>query len=299
MGWIKPYYSNRFNFIQFYSVDLIRNLRNELTKWLTLRLSIESAVERLNLYYVFVSFIFKWAGLNHITRIDSISFNSIRFNFIHLIWFKVAFKHWIGSWTIEFVLRICWLHFQMGCFVLGKNSWSEMNEINEINEIKGTLFRRLGADCTKALRKATPSTRKAKEASAHSAPRSFFLELMSASTRDTDELMIPLSSFKRTGSPMFKRSVVSASDVDVWPPLIWHSAVNNCFMQINGPLAFYHPLNEMKWCFVSDQMSICLQTIEFHWLIGARGICESTAWKPSVTEDSPFAALPCCSTTCV
>ena len=149
-----------------------------------------------------------------------------------------------------------------------------------MNEIIVTLFRRFGADWTKALRKATPSTRKASEASAHSAPRSFFLASMSVSTRDTDELMIPQSSFRRTGSPIFKRSVVSASDVDTWPPFIWHSAVNNCCSKNRWPSAFYHLL----FYFVFDDLMICLQMIEFslidrRWEEFVKAPRESNWWR--------------------
>ena len=99
-----------------------------------------------------------------------------------------------------------------------------------------TWLRRSGADWTKALRKATLSTRKASEASAHSP---FLADASSVSTRDTDELMMPHSSFRRTGSPMFNRSVVSASDVPLWPPVIWHSAVNNCHQILTRENQFF------------------------------------------------------------
>ena len=47
------------------------------------------------------------------------------------------------------------------------------------------------------------------------------------STRDAAELMIPVSNFMRTGSPMLSRKVVNASDTRECPLAILHTAVIN------------------------------------------------------------------------
>jgi hypothetical protein len=53
------------------------------------------------------------------------------------------------------------------------------------------------------------------------------LDSVKDSTRDAAELMIPVSNFMRTGSPIFNRNVVNASDTRECPLAILHMAVIN------------------------------------------------------------------------